>query len=250
MVLASQDTFHRRAFVTRLSICLRSESLHSRRPRSDQSRTDRTVTSERNTLFPVLTSFRPALLVPWFEKDEDHGLRWRLPATGRTWKMHAVTAYLQRIIRDRFDHRQAIHILPRCRHKSHKDSVWHRRDGSNNPISHIVPSDPNSVHPVRQVHQCIGPLNTNLSVENVQVNEKVNVPDLNWRNWVSTCILRYSVTPSFLHGQVCLIQVRCTRGPLSLAYTVRYVWFKCRDTRVVCLLSPSAFPRRSAYSSY
>ena len=40
------------------------ESLHSQRPRSNRSRTSRTKTSERNTLYPVLTSFGLALLVP------------------------------------------------------------------------------------------------------------------------------------------------------------------------------------------
>ena len=94
--------------------------------------------SAQDPLFPDLTSFRPALLVQ----------RTRITAFSEDYQQPAAPercAQPRRIpewlVANRFSHRQLIHILPQCGHKSHKDSVRLLRaaelDGSTNTrLSH------------------------------------------------------------------------------------------------------------------
>ena len=71
-------------------------------------------------MFPDLTSFRPALLVH----------RTKITAFSEDYQQPAAPercAQSRRIpewlVANRFSHRQLIHILQQCRHKSHKDSI-------------------------------------------------------------------------------------------------------------------------------
>ena len=95
------------------------ESPRNLGPRSNRSRTSRAKVNERNTLFPVLTSFRSALRVhstriTTFNED------YQQPEHLKGARSHGVSPM---IICVWFGHRQAIHILLHCRHTSQKDDT-------------------------------------------------------------------------------------------------------------------------------
>lgn len=146
-----RDTFHSGCSLQGFKcLCVNSFAVNNSIP---PKRTNMSMTSKWNTLYPVLTSFRPALPVQWTEITA-FGEDYQQPAI--LWKYAQSRRILKLLIAYWCNHRQAIHILPHCRHTSQMDSVWHTRrliDTYKYPYSLIV-SHP--VCPDRQACQWIG----------------------------------------------------------------------------------------------
>ena len=117
--------------------------------------------SAQDPLFPDLTSFRPALRVR----------RTRITAFSEDYQQPAAPercAQPRRIpewlVANRFSHRQVIHILQQCGHKSHKDSVRLLR-AAKREVQHTLDHPIREpVHPVRQAHLWLGPGNASLPI--------------------------------------------------------------------------------------
>ena len=115
--------------------------------------------SAQDPLFPDLTSFRPALRVR----------RTRITAFSEDYQQPAAPercAQPRRIpewlVANRFSHRQVIHILQQCGHKSHKDSVRLLRAAKREVQQTLDYPIREPVHPVRQAHLWLGPGNASL----------------------------------------------------------------------------------------
>ena len=76
--------------------------------------------------------------------------------------MRAAAAYPRVVSCNRFSHRQVIHILQQCGHKSHKDSVRLLRAAKQTFSINLNCPIREPVHPVRQVHLWLGPGNASL----------------------------------------------------------------------------------------
>ena len=117
--------------------------------------------SAQDPLYPDLTSFRPALLVRGRTRITAFGEDYQQPAASvRCAQPRRIPEWL---VANRFSHRQLIHILQQCGHKSHKDSVRPLRATKRYTVQY-TPDYPirEPVHPVGQAHLWLGPGNASL----------------------------------------------------------------------------------------